>query len=154
MLSIDWARFPRDALTNIPPRLERAFVGRDLCALPEHPVGRVRARVERALGLRALSFPPVVSVESNFASLLIPPSHPSRRPSDTYYVNARHVLRTHTSAHQRELLLRGPDEWIVGGPVFRRDEVDRTHFPVFHQVGCKKTSRFLFSSFFLFFFSD
>ena len=63
-----------------------------------------------------------------------PSDHVSRRPTDTYYVNAKHVLRTHTTAHQRQLLLEGPAQWLVSGDVYRRDAIDATHFPVFHQV--------------------
>jgi phenylalanyl-tRNA synthetase alpha chain len=46
----------------------------------------------------------VVSIEENFDSLLIPSNHPSRSKSDTYYIDEKTVLRTHTSAHQNELL--------------------------------------------------
>jgi phenylalanyl-tRNA synthetase alpha subunit len=44
------------------------------------------------------------------------------------------VLRTHTSAHQTELLRQGVDAFLCSGDVFRRDEIDATHYPVFHQV--------------------
>ena len=111
---------------------------------------------------------PIVSVESNFDSLLIPPDHVSRSPSDTYYVDSDRVgakcrcsfpvygrafdeklrcldggfplrvrvqvLRTHTSAHQTELLRRGINMFLVCGDVYRRDEIDRSHYPVFHQM--------------------
>jgi phenylalanyl-tRNA synthetase alpha subunit len=84
---------------------------------------------------------PVVSVEDNFDRLLIPQDHVSRSRNDTYYVNRTHVLRTHCTAHQREMLLNGPPAWIVGGDVFRRDEVDASHFPVFHQMDGVKVAR-------------
>lgn len=78
--------------------------------------------------------PPIVTVEQNFDELLIPLDHVSRRPSDTYYVDANRVLRCHTSAHQTALLNQGHDAFLVCGDVYRRDEVDSTHYPVFHQM--------------------
>uniref|UniRef100_A0A7S2YMS4 phenylalanine--tRNA ligase n=1 Tax=Entomoneis paludosa TaxID=265537 RepID=A0A7S2YMS4_9STRA len=64
----------------------------------------------------------------------IGPEHVSRQPSDTYYVNHDTVLRTHTSAHQVELLQSGLDRFLVVGDVYRRDEIDRSHYPIFHQM--------------------
>jgi phenylalanyl-tRNA synthetase alpha chain len=77
---------------------------------------------------------PVVSTKNNFDLLRIPPDHISRSPSDTYYLTADTVLRTHTSAHQIDLLGRGIDRFLVTGDVYRRDEIDRSHYPVFHQT--------------------
>ena len=42
--------------------------------------------------------------------------------------------RCHTSAHQAELLRKGERSFLVTGDVYRRDSVDRTHYPVFHQM--------------------
>lgn len=42
--------------------------------------------------------------------------------------------RCHTSAHQAELLRKGEKTFLVTGDVYRRDSVDRTHYPVFHQM--------------------
>lgn len=77
---------------------------------------------------------PVVSTEDNFDKLLIPVNHPARSKSDTYYVNEKEVLRTHTSAHQNELLAQGYQSFIVTGDVYRKDEIDARHYPVFHQM--------------------
>lgn len=77
---------------------------------------------------------PVVSTKENFDDLLIPTDHPSRSHSDTYYLSENRVLRTHTSAHQSSLLRFGKEKFIVTGDVYRRDEVDRYHYPVFHQM--------------------
>ncbi len=79
-------------------------------------------------------FSPVVSVEENFDKLLIPQDHPSRRATDTYYLDEKLVLRTHTSAHQNMLLSQGCQKFLVTGDVYRRDTVDRYHYPVFHQM--------------------
>ena len=67
-------------------------------------------------------------------SLLIPEDHPSRKQSDCYYLNKDYILRGHTSAHQQELMSMGLDNFIVMGDVYRRDEIDSSHFPVFHQA--------------------
>ena len=44
------------------------------------------------------------------------------------------MLRAHTSAHQRELVRSGLDRFLLAGDVYRRDEIDATHYPVFHQM--------------------
>lgn len=75
-----------------------------------------------------------MTIEQNFDELLIPPDHVSRQPSDTYYVDDQRVLRCHTSAHQTALLRQGEQRFLVCGDVYRRDEVDSTHYPVFHQM--------------------
>jgi phenylalanyl-tRNA synthetase alpha chain len=62
---------------------------------------------------------PLVSTEANFDSLLIPGDHVSRSKSDTYYLRNDAVLRTHTSAHQVELLRQGKKKFLVTGDVYR-----------------------------------
>lgn len=76
----------------------------------------------------------VVSIENNFDKLLIPKDHPSRSFNDTYYLNENTVLRTHTSAHQNELLKAGQTKFLVTGDVYRKDTIDRSHYPVFYQM--------------------
>lgn len=44
------------------------------------------------------------------------------------------MLRAHTSAHQRDLVRAGLDAFLVAGDVYRRDEIDASHYPVFHQM--------------------
>jgi phenylalanyl-tRNA synthetase alpha chain len=79
--------------------------------------------------------PPFASVKRNFDDLLVPADHVSRRRTDTYYANGSEtVLRTHTSAHQSELLDAGHNAFLVVGDVYRRDEIDASHYPVFHQM--------------------
>ncbi|KAH7719929.1 Protein FARS-2 a [Aphelenchoides avenae] len=76
----------------------------------------------------------VVTVFENFDSLLTPADHVSRRPSDTYYVNKGNCLRAHTSAHQHKLIQQGFNAFLAVGDVYRRDVIDRTHYPCFHQM--------------------
>ena len=66
-------------------------------------------------------------------SLLVAKNHVSRSKSDCYYVNNKNLLRSHTSAHQYELIKSGLDSFLVFGDVYRRDEIDSKHYPVFHQ---------------------
>lgn len=73
-------------------------------------------------------------VLQNFDDVLVPDDHVSRSYNDTYYVNAQTVLRCHTSAHEAELLSSGYKQFLVTGDVYRRDSIDSTHYPVFHQV--------------------
>jgi phenylalanyl-tRNA synthetase alpha chain len=63
-----------------------------------------------------------------------PPDHVSRSPNDTYYVTSSTVLRCHTSAHQAETLRSGLEAFLITGDVYRRDSIDATHYPVFHQM--------------------
>lgn len=79
----------------------------------------------------------------NFEALGMPPSHPARDMQDTFYINTTGLntnesllLRTHTSAVQiREMEKRTPPfKIVVPGRVYRKDDVDATHYPVFHQV--------------------
>ncbi|XP_034678282.1 phenylalanine--tRNA ligase, chloroplastic/mitochondrial-like [Vitis riparia] len=77
---------------------------------------------------------PIVSTKENFDDVLVPPDHVSRSYNDTYYINSQTVLRCHTSAHQAELLRRGHTHFLVTRDVYRRDSIDSTHYPVFHQM--------------------
>ena len=83
---------------------------------------------------------PVVEAEwLNFDALNLGPDHPARTMQDTFWtdpVENAIVLRTHTSPVQaRTMLTRTPPIYVVcPGRVFRTDEYDATHSPVFHQV--------------------
>lgn len=77
---------------------------------------------------------PVVSAEDCFDAMLVPKDHVSRRPTDTYYVNPTTVLRAHTSAHEVPTMKQGVTSFLVTGDVYRRDEIDASHYPVFHQM--------------------
>jgi len=93
------------------------------------------------LGYRVAEGPEVESDHYNFTALNIPPHHPARDMQDTFYLSpgadgGERLLRTHTSPVQiRHLEANPPPVRIVApGRVFRRDAVDATHSPVFHQV--------------------
>lgn len=77
---------------------------------------------------------PIVKTKDNFDNLLISKDHPARSKSDTYYLNETTVLRTHTSAHQNQLLSEGYKSFLITGDVYRKDEIDSHHYPIFHQM--------------------
>lgn len=122
-------------MRNIPQSIEWRM-GRNLHKTPGHPITTVKELIERALPSFKVfdNFPPVVSIAENFDFLEIPQNHPSRSHTDTYYWDNFNVLRTHTSAHQVPLLRKGEKKFLVAGDVYRKDAIDRTHFPVFHQM--------------------
>lgn len=75
----------------------------------------------------------------NFDALNIPPDHPARTMQDTFFVTSPEsgvVLRTHTSPIQIRTMLERelPIYVIAPGRVYRTDELDATHTPVFHQI--------------------
>lgn len=88
------------------------------------------------LGYRVVEGPEVETDHYNFTALNIPPDHPARDMQDTFYLKDNLLLRTHTSPVQiRQLEQTPPPVRIVApGRVYRRDAVDATHSPVFHQV--------------------
>jgi len=88
------------------------------------------------LGYRVEEGPEIETDHYNFTALNIPPHHPARDMQDTFYLSANELLRTHTSPVQiRHLENNPPPVRIVApGRVYRRDAVDATHSPVFHQV--------------------
>ena len=88
------------------------------------------------LGYRVSEGPEIENDYYNFEALNIPPDHPARDMQDTFYLGGEYLLRTHTSPVQiRCLESKKPPVRIVSpGRVYRRDAVDATHSPVFHQV--------------------
>jgi phenylalanyl-tRNA synthetase alpha chain len=104
---------------------------------PDHPICIVKELIYSVFDNNFKKYDdldPVVSTENNFDRLLIPKDHPARSLSDTYYNDEKTVLRTHTSAHQNEILSKGVTSFLATGDVYRKDEANRTHYPVFHQM--------------------
>jgi phenylalanyl-tRNA synthetase alpha chain len=88
------------------------------------------------LGYRVSEGPEIETDYYNFTALNIPEHHPARDMQDTFYLEDGRLLRTHTSPVQIRYLENNPPpvRVIAPGRVFRRDAVDATHSPVFHQV--------------------
>ncbi|MCL2018148.1 MAG: phenylalanine--tRNA ligase subunit alpha [Oscillospiraceae bacterium] len=89
----------------------------------------------RSMGYTVVSGPEIEEVRFVFDMLNTPAGHPARDESDTFYINDDVVLRTQTSSVQIRAMLENklPIAIISPGRVYRRDEVDATHSPVFHQ---------------------
>ena len=88
------------------------------------------------LGFEVMEGPEVELDHYNFELMNLPKNHPARDAQDTFYMDDNIVLRTHTSPMQaRAMLTRKPPIRIIcPGRVYRADEVDATHSPVFHQM--------------------
>ncbi|WP_126636058.1 phenylalanine--tRNA ligase subunit alpha [Embleya hyalina] len=124
-VTLPWDRAPRGArhpLTTLSERIEDLFV---------------------AMGYEVAEGPQVEAEWYNFDALNILPDHPARTMQDTFFVRAEDgsadsgvVLRTHTSPVQiRTMLTRTPPIYVIcPGRVYRTDELDATHTPVFGQI--------------------
>ncbi|KAF2470605.1 phenylalanine-tRNA synthetase [Lindgomyces ingoldianus] len=124
----EWMNTPSTILSAIPRRLHLQ---------QDHPIAITRQLIESR-------FPnykchntlfPVVTVEQNFDSLGFPADHIGRSRTDTYYLNKDTVLRTHTSAHQADTFRANESAgYLISADVYRRDAIDRSHYPIFHQM--------------------
>jgi len=108
-----------------------------------HPLSLVRDEVIEIftrLGYQVLEGPEIEDDYHNFEALNMPAEHPARDMQDTLYlqqsVHAGTLLRTHTSAMQIRHMENNPPpvRLVAIGPVYRRDNLDLTHTPMFHQV--------------------
>lgn len=92
--------------------------------------------VFQSMGFDVVDGPEVETDYYNFEALNVPADHPARDMQDTFYLGENLLLRTQTSAAQiRTMKTRKPPIRIIcPGRVFRADEVDATHSPVFHQI--------------------
>ncbi|MDX1593382.1 MAG: phenylalanine--tRNA ligase subunit alpha [Gammaproteobacteria bacterium] len=103
-----------------------------------HPITATLRRIERLFaqaGFAVIEGPEIEDDYHNFEALNIPPHHPARAMHDTFYFDARMLLRTHTSNVQiRAMENREPPLAVIApGRVYRCDS-DLTHSPMFHQV--------------------
>ncbi|MDR0692978.1 MAG: phenylalanine--tRNA ligase subunit alpha [Puniceicoccales bacterium] len=132
---------------SIDPTLMPISNGEILC----HPLTKIRNRIVEIFSNLGFSTVEGSEIETEwfcFDALNTPESHPSRDDRDTFYFgkevaienvskrsDEQYVLRTHTSTVQiRTMLQRKPPIRILSpGMVFRRDAIDATHYPTFHQ---------------------
>ncbi|GBG29786.1 Phenylalanine--tRNA ligase, mitochondrial [Hondaea fermentalgiana] len=136
---------PDDPHNNITASVAK-HLGRGLLHRPNHPLQIVKQLIydsfDRKFDVakgdnKMITFDdlhPICTTQACFDDLLIPADHVSRRPSDTFYLDSERCLRTHTSAHQTHLLRDGYEAFLCAGDVYRRDEIDQSHYPVFHQM--------------------
>ncbi len=103
-----------------------------------HPSTQVRRDVEDiflGLGYEVVDDREVETTRYNFDALAFPAGHPTRSPRQTLYLTDDTVMRTETSPAQIHKMerQRPPIYMLSIGRVYRRDTIDATHFPVFHQ---------------------
>jgi phenylalanyl-tRNA synthetase alpha chain len=103
-----------------------------------HPTTQVRRLIEDTfigLGYEIRYDREVETVEYNFDKLAFAPTHPSRSPRATFFLDDETVLRTETSPSQIYALEEKPPPiYMVSiGRCYRRDAIDATHYPIFHQ---------------------
>jgi len=144
-ITINDKSYDTDSWTNVTDKIQ-SLTGRNLHLQKNHPIYLLKERIihyfykqfKNNRGNPIFSvheqLSPVVTVTQNFDSLLIPEDHISRSKSDTYYLNKDYLLRAHTSAHQVDLIRAGLDNFLVVGDVYRRDDIDSSHYPIFHQM--------------------
>jgi phenylalanyl-tRNA synthetase alpha chain len=129
-------------------RMKRFLAMPDLSRTPGHPLYDI---VQKALqaksldGLDIIKIPEIVPAHITFDLFNMPPGHPARSKSDTYYVNDEAILRTHdtvfwyyylTLPEIQEKIKKGESFGaICYGKVYRKDEIDNRHMNVFHQFG-------------------
>lgn len=128
-------------------RVKRYLYMPDLSRTPGSPI---KETVDRILAnsyfkdLDIIKIPEIVPADISFDLFDFPADHPARSKSDTYYVDEKNILRTHTTVmwyyylQNEEVKKRIAENKPVGcfcfGKVYRKDEVDRKHMNVFHQI--------------------
>lgn len=130
--------YATDGWSNVPPSI-LSYLPRKLHLQASHPVSITREVIESCFPPPTYThyndLDPIVSVFENFDSLNFPQDHPGRSRTDTYYLNKDTVLRTHSSAHEAEIFRHNKSGgYTISADVYRRDAIDRSHYPVFHQM--------------------
>ncbi len=104
-----------------------------------HPITQVENRMKEiflGMGFEIVEGPEIESAYNNFDALNAPPDHPSRDYQDTFYITPDILLRTQTSPVQIRAMKdkKPPIRIISPGRVYRCDQMDATHSPMFHQL--------------------
>lgn len=120
-------------------KIDVTMPGKDIGEGRKHPMTTVMDELKQifiGMGYEIAEGPEVETDYYNFAALNIPENHPAKDEQDTFYIEGGFVLRTQTSPVQVRTMEKSklPIRIIAPGTVYRSDEVDATHSPVFHQV--------------------
>src|SRR3989338_1626533 len=129
-------------------RLKRYFSMPDLSRTDGSPLYEIVKRAKEVPSLSDfddIKVPEIVPTNILFDLFNMGSDHPARSPSDTYYVDKKNVLRTHDTVfwyyylNHPEIKKRIANKETLGavcyGKVYRKDEIDRHHMNVFHQMG-------------------
>lgn len=122
----------------------------NMADLSRKETGPIRELVDRIVSLDqfkdfdVITIPEIVPANASFDLFNFPPDHPARSKSDTYYVDDNNILRTHTTVmwyyyfQQPEVRAKIAEDKPLGvlshGKVYRKDEIDRHHMNIFHQM--------------------
>lgn len=130
-------------MNNLTPSII-SKLDRRLFANSAHPIGIIKELIwsyfdkfkdSKGGGFKFYdNFDPIVSTEQNFDALCFPLDHVGRSRSDSYFINSNTLLRTHMTANEPAYIKSGDRAFLIAGDVYRRDEIDSTHYPVFHQL--------------------
>ena len=120
-------------------RLDVTMPGKGQKAGGRHPLNIVLDEVREiflGMGFTAVEGPEVEYDHYNFEALNMPKTHPARDTQDTFYITDDIVLRTQTSSVQVRTMeqQKPPIRIISPGRVYRSDQIDATHSPLFHQI--------------------
>ena len=128
-------------------RMKRYLNMPDLSRTPGSPIAEIVSRILASpyfKDLDTIQVPEVVPASASFDLFDFPPDHPARSKSDTYYVDDKNILRTHTTIMwyyylrdegvKKRLAQNQPVGCFSFGKVYRKDEIDRKHMNVFHQI--------------------
>jgi phenylalanyl-tRNA synthetase alpha chain len=124
-------------------KIDWSLPGKEYWVGAAHPLTQVRRMIEeifREMGYAIAEGPEIETDFNNFAALNFPPDHPARDMQDTLFVESPTseplMLRTHTSPVQIRTMLSSqpPVRILCPGRVYRKDEIDATHSPIFHQM--------------------
>ena len=121
--------------------LDVTIPGKEVALGHKHPMYTVLDEIKQVfldMGFEIMDGPEIEQEDYNFTKLNTPDDHPAREWSDTFYLteDSHILLRTQTSPMQiRAMEEHGvPIRMISPGRVYRKDEVDATHSPMFHQI--------------------
>ncbi len=128
-------------------RIKRYLAMADLSRTKGSPINEIIERVTKLPILKEfdqITIPEIVPARESFDLFDFPANHPARSKSDTYYVDNEYILRTHTTVmwyyyfNLPEIKKKLKEEKKLGvlsyGKVYRKDEIDRNHMNIFHQV--------------------
>ncbi len=120
-------------------RIDVTLPGRRAPLGRRHVLHRTLHEVERifiGLGFEVVEGTEVESDEFNFGRMNMPADHPARDEQDSFYLGGAWMLRTHTTVVDAHVMAgrTPPMRVVTSGRCYRRDAVDATHMPVFHQL--------------------
>ncbi|PIR96375.1 MAG: hypothetical protein COT92_01485 [Candidatus Doudnabacteria bacterium CG10_big_fil_rev_8_21_14_0_10_42_18] len=130
-------------------RIKRYLSMPDLSRAENNPIAEIVSRIInypyfKNLGLDEIETPEIVPADISFDLFDFPNDHPARSRSDTYYIDNKNILRTHTTImwyyylQNPDVKKRISEDKAIGcfcfGKVYRKDEIDSKHMNVFHQI--------------------